>query len=106
MLSLKAEVFDCFGWGIGAGGWGRVELEYMFKQFQELLQSKVIISQRTCPYTQQNEWLNQKNHHLLDFVPTLLFESSIPSTFWVEALSTVVHRINCLPSPKLQNQSP
>lgn len=36
----------------------------------------------------------------------LFLELSDPSNFWVEAISTAVHLINCLPSPKLQYQPP
>jgi hypothetical protein len=42
----------------------------------------------------------------LDVVRTLLLESSIPSKFWVEALSIVVYLINRLPSQVLNFDSP
>ena len=71
------------------------------------LESKGIISQRTCPYKPPTKWVaKRKNHHLHEVVRPLLLESSIPYDFWVEALSFVVHLINHLPSPALQNQSP
>jgi hypothetical protein len=47
----------------------------------------------------------QKNLHLLDVVRTLLLESSIPSKFWVETLSTAVYLINRLPSQVLNFES-
>jgi transposase InsO family protein len=66
--------------------------EYISHKFQALLQQKGIISQRSCPYTpQQNGLAERKNHHLLDMVRTLLLESSVPPKFWVEALSTAVY---------------
>ena len=81
--------------------------EYVAQPFQDFLQHKGIISQRTCPYTpQQNEVVERKNLPILDVARTLLLNSSVPSKFWVEALSIVVHLINRHPSPKLQNQSP
>jgi hypothetical protein len=43
---------------------------------------------------QQNGVAERKNRHLLDVVRTLLLESSVPSKFWVEALSTAVYLIN------------
>lgn len=50
------------------------------------------------------EW---KNRHQLNVAHTLLIESSVPSEFWVEALSTAVHLIyRLLPSQKLKNESP
>lgn len=43
---------------------------------------------------------------MLDVVRTLLLESSVPSKFWVEALSTAVYLINRLPSQVLNWESP
>ena len=71
----------------------------MSHEFHDFLQNKGIVSQRSCPYTpQQNGAAERKNRHLLDVIKTLLLESSFPSTFWVEALSTTVYLINRLPS--------
>ncbi|RVW59204.1 Retrovirus-related Pol polyprotein from transposon RE1 [Vitis vinifera] len=81
--------------------------EYMSNEFQDFLQSKGIISQRSCPSTpQQNGVAERKNRHLLDVVRTLLLDSSVPPRFWCEALSTAVHLINRLPSPMLNHVSP
>jgi hypothetical protein len=77
------------------------------KEFQEYLKNKGILSQRSCPYTpQQNGVAERKNRHLLDVVRTLLIDSSVPTRFWVEALSTAVHLINRLPSQVLNFASP
>ena len=57
-------------------------------------------------HAQQNGVAERKNRPILDVARTLLLDSSVPSKFWVKALSTAVHLINRLPSPKLQNQSP
>ena len=79
----------------------------MSNTFQNYLQQKGIISQRSCPYTpQQNGVAERKNHHLLDVVRTLLIESSVPTKFWVEALSTAVYLINRLPTVTLNYDSP
>ena len=57
----------------------------MSHEFHDFLQNKGIVSQSSCPYTpQQNGVAERKNRHLL------LLESSVPSTFWVESLSTAV----------------
>ena len=78
----------------------------MSNEFQDFLQSKGIISQRSCPSTpQQNGVAEKKNHHLLDVVRTLLLDSLVPPRFWYEALSTAIHLINCLPSPMLNHVS-
>jgi len=81
--------------------------EYLSIKFQAFLASNDIIHQRSYPATpQQNGVAEQKNHHLLDVVRTLLLESSVPSMFWVEALKTATYLINRLPSQALQMESP
>lgn len=81
--------------------------EYMSHDFLDFLRHKGIVSQRSCPYTpQQNGLAERKNRHLLDVVRTLLLETSVPSKFWVEALATAVYLINRLPSKLLNMESP
>ncbi|KAK7245636.1 hypothetical protein RIF29_40484 [Crotalaria pallida] len=81
--------------------------EYMSNAFQDFLNQKGILSQRSCPYTpQQNGVAERKNRHLLDVVRTLSLESSVPPRFWVEALSTAVYLINRLPSQTLDLDTP
>ncbi|CAJ2672130.1 unnamed protein product [Trifolium pratense] len=81
--------------------------EYMSHEFQEFLQQKGILSQRSCPNTpQQNGMAERKNRHLLDVTRTLLLQASVPSRFWVEALSTAVFLINRLPSTVIDLDSP
>ncbi|WJX59082.1 poly(A)-specific ribonuclease [Trifolium repens] len=54
--------------------------EYMSNEFQEFLQQKGILSQRSCPNTpQQNGMAERKNRHLLDVTRTLLLQASVPS---------------------------
>ena len=79
----------------------------MSYEFHDFFQNKGIVSQRSCPYTpQQNGVAKRKSLHLLDVVRTLLLEYFVPSTFWVEALSTTVYLINRLPSRVLDFASP
>ncbi|XP_022843332.1 uncharacterized protein LOC111366879 [Olea europaea var. sylvestris] len=81
--------------------------EYMSHEFHDFLKQKGILSQRSCPYTpQQNGVVERKNRHVLDVVRTLLLDSHVPSTFWVEAVSTAVYLINRLPSQILRFDSP
>ena len=78
----------------------------MFNEFQDFLQSKGIISQRSCPSTpQQNDVAERKNCQLLDVVRTLLLDSSVLPRFWCETLSTAIHLINRLLSPMLNHVS-
>ena len=81
--------------------------EYVSKDFQSFLNNKGILSQRTCPYTpQQNGVAERKNRHFLDVTRTLLLESSVPPRFWPEALTTAVYLINRLPSHTLAQLTP
>jgi transposase InsO family protein len=81
--------------------------EYMSHEFHDFVHHKGILSQHSCPYTpQQNGVAEQKNRHLLDVVHTLLLESSIPSKFWIGALSSAAYLINRLPSQVLNFDSP
>ena len=80
--------------------------EYVSNEFQKFLQHQGIISQKSCPYTpQQNGVSERKNRHLLDIVRSLLLESFVPAKFWPEALFTAVHVINRLPSPRIENDT-
>ena len=81
--------------------------EYMSNEFKVFLQSKGIISQRSCPSTpQQNGVAERKNRHLFDVMRTFLLESSVPPHFWCEALSIIVHLINRLPFLTTNHVSP
>ena len=63
--------------------------EYMSNEFQSFLQTKGIVSQRSCSYTpQQNGVAERKNRYLLDVVGTLLIETFVPPKFWVAALAS------------------
>ena len=74
------------------------EGEYTSTEFQKFLQQKGILSQKTCPYTpQQNGLAERKNRHPLDVTRSLLLESSVPPRFWAEALYIAVYLINRLP---------
>ena len=81
----------------------------LFKRYAQILMVSICLLsfKHSCPSTpQQNGVAERKNRHLLDVVHTILLESSVPSMFWVEALKTATHLINCLPSQVLQMESP
>ena len=64
------------------------------------------IHQLTCPSTsQQNGRAEQKFCHILDTVRALLLSTKVPASFWGEAALHVVHAINRIPSPVIQNQT-
>ena len=81
--------------------------EYISNDFKNFLQHKGIISQKTCPYTpQQNGVSEWKNRYLPDIVRSLLLESSVLAKFSPESLSIAIHIMNRLPSPRIQNETP
>ena len=81
--------------------------EYISHEFHDFLQQKGVVSQRSCPYTQQQNWVaERKNRHLLDFNRTLLLEFFVQPKFWVETLSNALYLINRLPFQVLNFDSP
>ena len=82
-------------------------LEYTQYAFQAILHSYSTIHQQTCPSTsQQNGRVEQKLCHVLDTVRALLLSAKVLAPFWGEAILHVVHAINYIPSPVIQNQTP
>ena len=62
-----------------------------------------IIHQTSYPYTpEQNGVAERKHHHLIETVVTLLHQSHLPVSFWVEALATANYLINKMQSHPLQ----
>ena len=55
---------------------------------------------------QQNGVAERKNHHLLEVTRALLFQMSVPSSYWGEAVLTTAYLINRIPSRILGNVSP
>ena len=75
--------------------------------FQAVLHSYDIVHQLTCPGTsQQNGRAERKLRHILDTVRALLLSTKVPAPFWGEATLHVVHAINFISSPIIQNQTP
>ena len=79
-------------------------LEYTQYTFQAVLHSYDFVHQLTCPSTfQQNGRTERKLRHILDIVRDLLLSTKVPTPFWGEAAFHVVHTINHIPSPVIQN---
>ena len=69
--------------------------------------SKGIIHQTSCVETlEQNGIVERKHQHLLNVTRALLFQASLPPSFWCYALPHATYLINCIPTPFLQNISP
>jgi histone deacetylase 1/2 len=61
----------------------------------------------SCPYTSpQNGRAERLIRTHNDIVRTLLFQASLPSHFWVEALYTANHLLNLRPSRDIHNNTP
>ena len=81
--------------------------EFDNKQFHDFFATKGITFRFLCPYSsQQNGKSETMIHTINNAMRSLLFQAHLPSTFWVEALHTVVHILNLLPSKAIQNRSP
>jgi len=78
--------------------------EFLFNDFYN---SKGIFHETSCVATpQQNGIVQRKHQHLLNVCRALLFQAKIPNIFWSYSLKLVVHLINRLPTPFLNNRSP
>ncbi|PKU84061.1 Retrovirus-related Pol polyprotein from transposon TNT 1-94 [Dendrobium catenatum] len=81
--------------------------EFVNHQMNDLLRSKGIRHQLSCPYTpEQNGVAKRKNRHILETTRSLLHRAYLPHYLWPEATSTAVYLINRMPSPNTQNKSP
>ena len=61
----------------------------------------------TCLGTsQQNGRAERKLRHILNTVRALLLSTKVPAPFWGEVALHVVHAINRIPCPVIQNQTP
>ncbi|OMO83306.1 Integrase, catalytic core [Corchorus capsularis] len=81
--------------------------EYTSTQFQELLASEGTLFQTSCTETpQQNGIAERKHRHIIETTRSLLLSSSMPSSFWGEAVLTSVYVINRIPSSITSGISP
>ncbi|XP_058208222.1 uncharacterized protein LOC131321235 [Rhododendron vialii] len=72
-----------------------------------LFLTKGIIHQTSCPHTsEQNGLAERKHRHLIETTITLLLQSHLPTSFWLEALTTTVYLINRMPHTSLKFQVP
>ena len=67
--------------------------------FAKLLEKRGICAQYTMPGTpQQNGVAERRNRTLMDMVRSMLSNSSLPLSLWMEALKTSVYLLNRIPS--------
>ena len=66
-----------------------------------------ILHHLSCPYTpEQNGIAERKHQHIVETAIALMYHSSMPLTYWFEALATAVFLINRMPSLSLHHKSP
>lgn len=66
-----------------------------------------VLLRMSCPYTSQQ---NGKAEHILrttnNIIRSLLFQAHLPPPYWVEALHTSTHLLNCHPTKTLDFSTP
>jgi hypothetical protein len=81
--------------------------EYTSNEFTAFCSSSGITHQLSCPHTlQQNGIVERKHRHIVECALTLLSHASLLITHWTYAVTTALHLINRLPTPRLSHKSP
>jgi transposase InsO family protein len=71
--------------------------EFKNTQVEEFLDEEGIKHEFSVPYTtQQNGVVERKNRTLIDMARTMVDEYKTSDLFWVDAIKTACHAINCL----------
>lgn len=66
-----------------------------------------IIQQTICPYTSQQNGVEERMHrHILDVARTLTFNVNVPKSYWADTVLTAVSLISHMPSSILVHKSP
>jgi transposase InsO family protein len=61
----------------------------------------------SCPYTSaQNGRVERMIRTTTNMIRCLLFQASLPASYWAEALHTATHLLNCLPSKAVSHPTP
>jgi hypothetical protein len=70
------------------------------------LQENGIVIQYSMPFdTQENGVTERRNRTLIDMVRSMLRYSTIPIGLWMEALKTIIHILNRVPSKSVSKTS-
>lgn len=81
--------------------------EYDNNRFHDHFSKNGMTFRFSCPHTsQQNGKSERMVRTLNNAIQTLLFQSHLSPTYWVEALHVAAHVLNILPSSAIGNESP
>ena len=83
--------------------WSDRRCEYFPNDFSTFCEEHGLIHQSSAPYTpQQNGLVERKNKTLVDMVNAMILSAKLPLNLWGEALLTVCHVHNRVPSKKIR----
>lgn len=78
-----------------------------FMCLKSFFEHEGILHQTSCVYTpQQNGRVERKHRHILNVARSLMFQASLPISFWGECVLTAAHLINRTPSTLLNGKTP
>ncbi|CAL5322875.1 unnamed protein product [Camellia sinensis] len=81
--------------------------EFINHQMEHFIKTNGILHQQSCPHTpSQNGVAERKHRHITETAIALLHQSSLPLTYWFDAIATATFLINRLPSASLSHASP
>ncbi|KAD0286868.1 hypothetical protein E3N88_44505 [Mikania micrantha] len=81
--------------------------EFINNHVRKIFQDNGTFHRLSCPYTpQQNGRVERKHRHIVETGLAMMFNATLPSSYWVEAFSSAVYIINRLPSKILDSKSP
>ncbi|KAK3010223.1 hypothetical protein RJ639_011862 [Escallonia herrerae] len=85
------------GSGLLEGNLYKLLLNASFTESLKIMNVNDVVA-KTCGTPQQNGVAEQRNRTLMDMVRSMICQSTLPEFLWVEALKTVVHILNRVPS--------
>lgn len=81
--------------------------EYISQDFANFCENHGIKRRLTAAYSpQQNRVCERKNRTIMNMVRSLLTRSSLPKSFWLEAVNWCIHILNRSPTHSVQNMTP